>query len=91
MDWERDKHLIANAYYDCIKCNNDQLFSVLSRFDSEAKRIRPIIKFIDDRLSCVWFLANNDKLWDADIINRSALEALLKLMFFTNVPDENVY
>lgn len=88
MDWEKDRQLIVKTYYECIDRNNQELFSRLDKHIEKSKRIYSLVKYIDERLSTVWFLTLNDKLWDADIIDRSVLEALMKLMFIVNAPDE---
>lgn len=88
MDWEKDKLTIVNQYYECIEANNRELFSRLDNDISKSKSIYQLVKFIDDRLSAVWFLTINDKLWDADIIDRSVLEALMKLNFIVYAPTD---
>lgn len=88
MDWEKDKLTIIKQYYECIDANNRELFSRLNNDISKSKSIYNLVKFIDDRLSAVWFLTINDKLWDADIIDRSVLEALMKLNFIVYAPTD---
>jgi hypothetical protein len=89
MNWTTDRDVIVKAYYDCINKINEELFLRLDSNIETAKPIYPLVRFIDDRLSTVWFLTLNDKLWDADIIDRSVLEVLLKLMFIANTTDDN--
>lgn len=88
-NWENDRQLIIETYYNCINSNNQELFTRIGQHPEQIRRIYPIIKFIDDRLSTVWYLTTGDRLWDADIIDRSVLEVLIKLMFIVNAPDEN--
>ncbi|MCK9236250.1 MAG: hypothetical protein WDA08_03780 [Weeksellaceae bacterium] len=88
MNWEEDKLTIVKQYFDCIDANNRELFSRLDNDISKSKSIYQLVKFIDDRLSAVWFLTMNDKLWDADIIDRSVLEALIKLNFIVYAPTD---
>ncbi|HVT83994.1 MAG TPA: DUF5677 domain-containing protein [Chitinophagaceae bacterium] len=89
MDWKIDKPVIVEAYYNCINANNRELFLRLNNNISKAKKIYPFVSFIEERLSAVWLLALNDKLWDAEIIDRSVLEVLMKFMFIVNAPDES--
>lgn len=88
MNWEDDKLIIVKQYFECIDANNRELFSRLDKDISKSKSIYQLVKFIDDRLSAVWFLTINDKLWDADIIDRSVLEALIKLNFIVYAPTD---
>jgi hypothetical protein len=88
MNWEEDKLTIVKLYFECIDANNRELFSRLDKDFSKSKAIYQIVKFIDDRLSAVWFLAINDMLWDADIIDRSVLESLIKLNFIVYAPTD---
>jgi hypothetical protein len=88
MNWEEDKLTIVKQYFECIEVNNRELFSRLDKDISKSKSIYQLVKFIDDRLSAVWFLTINDKLWDADIIDRSVLEALIKLNFIVYAPTD---
>ena len=41
-----------------------------------------------DRISTVWFLTQKDLLWDADIIHRTVLESMIKLLFIIYAPDD---
>lgn len=88
MSWEDDKITMVSLYYDCINKNNQELFTRLNKHREKADGIYRIVSFIHDRLSAVWFLAMNELLWDADIIDRSALETLIKLTFIVNAPTE---
>lgn len=88
MNWEEDKIIMVSLYYDCINKNNQELFTQLNKHRERADGIYRIVSFIHDRLSAVWFLTMNDLPWDADIIDRSALEALIKLIFIVNAPNE---
>lgn len=88
MNWEEDKLTIVKQYFDCIDTNNRELFSRLDKDISKSKSIYQLVKFINERLSTVWFLTMNDKLWDADIIDRSVLEALIKLNFIVYAPTD---
>ena len=89
MNWEKDKEKIASIYFECINLNNKELFTRLSNNTKKSGDIYQIVNFITDRLAAVWFLTRNDMLWDADIIDRSALETLIKLVFIVQSPDEN--
>lgn len=89
MNWEQDKRAIVKQYYECIDSNNRELFLRLDKHFSESKNIYQLVKFIDDRLSTVWLLTINNKLWDADIIDRSVLEALIKLNFIVYAPSDD--
>ncbi|MEZ4935074.1 MAG: hypothetical protein R2788_23445 [Saprospiraceae bacterium] len=91
MNWEKDKHTIVSTYYHCIDINNKELFDRLEKHYEKCNRLYPIIRFISERLSTVWFLTLHDKLWDADIIDRSVLEVIIKLTFILKSPDKNEF
>lgn len=80
MNWEEDRTLIVKTYYECVN-NNQELCSILKNNTVRCQQFSPIAIFILDRLSAVWYLTINNMLWDADIIDRSVLESLIKLMF----------
>lgn len=88
MNWKEDKEIIVSTYFDCINRNNKELFSRLDKNKARGKDIYQIVQFITDRLSAVWLLTLNDKVWDADIIDRSVLESLVKLVFIVQAPSE---
>lgn len=50
--------------------------------------ITPLVKFIIDRASTIAQLARLEKFWDAEIIFRSLLEVLSKLLIITTQPDK---
>jgi hypothetical protein len=51
-------------------------------------QIIPLIIFINERAESVMMLANNGKLWDAEIILRSMLEVLAKLYYIVFADSE---
>lgn len=91
MSWDKDKQLITERYFETININNLELFGIIQENLSELNKVFPIIKFIISRLETVSMLTTSDRLWDAEIILRSALETLLKFMYIsTSKGDERV-
>lgn len=83
MNWNEDKEIITQKYFELINLSNLELFGVIKENLDESNRILPIIKFVLSRLETVTNLTLNDKLWDAEIILRSAFETTVKLVFIT--------
>jgi len=81
--WLDDKRLITETYLEVINLNNLELFGRIKPRLEKAEPILPLIKFIIDRLEAVMTLIVENRTWDADIILRPALEALIKLLFIT--------
>lgn len=88
MNWNKDKEIITQKYFELINLSNLELFGVIKENLDESNRIFPIIKFVLSRLETVTDLTINDKLWDAEIILRSAFETTVKLMFITTSTGE---
>ena len=86
MNWLEDKNIIVSTYFNCLDKSNQKLFLILKENRERSKDIYPLVRYIADRVATVWFLTLNDKLWDADIIDRSVLENLVKLLFIVNSP-----
>lgn len=83
MSWNKDKQLITERYFETINVNNLELFGIIRENLNELNEVFPIIKFIISRLETVSVLATSDRLWDAEIILRSALETFLKFMYIS--------
>lgn len=88
MNWNKDKEIITQKYFELINLSNLELFGTIKENLDESNRIFPIIKFVLSRLETVTELTFNDKLWDAEIILRSAFETTVKLIFITTSTGE---
>lgn len=83
LPWIQDKKIITEAYFEAINKNNIELFRIIKDHLKEVEPILPLIEFIIERLETVTDLIVNDKIWDAEIILRSAIETFVKLVFIT--------
>lgn len=84
MSWLEDKQKITEAYFTAINKNNLELYRVVSLHLQEVQPIFPLLQFILSRIETVTVLTTSDKLWDAEIILRSALETFVKFTFITS-------
>ena len=87
-EWIEDKQIILEKHIEIINSNNLLLFGFLKNHINEINPILPIIEFIISRIETIIFLITNDRLWDAEIILRSALETFIKLLFITTSSGE---
>jgi len=85
MSWNNDKQIITERYFENINVNNIELFGILKEHFDEINQVFPLIKFIISRLETVSVLTTSDRLWDAEIVLRSALETFVKFIFITTV------
>jgi hypothetical protein len=81
--WEQDKQIVIEKHFEVINSNNLLLFDTLKDYVDEINPILPLIEFVISRIETVTSLIIYDKLWDAEIILRSALETFIKLLFIT--------
>lgn len=88
MSIQEDKIKITNAIIEKINLCNVELYSIIKEHLSDVKPIYPLIEFVISRLSAVTDLAIDERMWDAEIIYRSALEGIIKLVFITTADDE---
>jgi len=88
MNWSEDKQLITKRYFEAININNIELFGIIKENLDEINQVFPIIKFIISRLETVTTLTTSNRLWDAEIVLRSALETFVKFMFITSAKEE---
>lgn len=84
----RNKQIITERYFEAINISNLKLFEVIANNQEKCRPIYPLVEFIIERLETVTTLVLQERLWDAEIILRSALEVFIKLMFITS-SDEN--
>lgn len=84
MSLLEDKKKITETYFSLINVNNIELFGVLKEHLEKVQQILPIIEFVLERLDVVTMLTTTDRLWDAEIVLRSAQETLIKLIFITS-------
>jgi hypothetical protein len=88
MTWEHDKQIVLEKHFEVINSNNLLLFETLKDYIVEINPILPLIEFVISRIETVISLIIDDKLWDAEIILRSALETFIKLLFITTSSGE---
>lgn len=88
MSWEEDKDKITQRYFQAINENNIQLFGIIKENLSEIQPILPLIEFVISRLESVTTLVLDNRIWDAEIILRSALETFTKFLFITTADKE---
>ncbi len=84
MNLENDKKKITEDFFLGINAANVELFGFIKEHFEVVKPVFPLVEFIVSRLSCVTELAVKGNNWDAEIIYRSALECLIKLIFITS-------
>ena len=53
-----------------------------------ATPVLPIVEFILERIDATLLLTTENRVWDADIISRTVLETLMKLMFISYAEGE---
>lgn len=83
MSWEEDKDKITQRYFEAINVNNIQLFGIIKENLPKMQPILPLIEFVLSRLETVTTLILDNRIWDAEIILRSALETFTKILFIT--------
>lgn len=88
MNWPEDKIVITQKHFEVINLNNLELFAILKDNFEEINPLYPLIEFIISRLETVLTLAEADRIWDAEIILRSALETFIKFIFITTASKE---
>lgn len=88
MNWTEDKIEITEKHFEVININNLELIGMLRDNLDEINPLYPLIEFIITRLETVLTLAIDDRIWDAEIILRSALETFIKFLFITTA-DKN--
>ncbi|MGC1633780.1 MAG: hypothetical protein WA749_16845, partial [Gelidibacter sp.] len=84
MNWIEDKELITQKYFEVINLNNLELIAIIRDNYEQMKKIFPLVEFILTRLETVMTLAIDERIWDAEIILRSALETFVKYVFITS-------
>lgn len=88
MSWEEDKEIITQGYFQAININNIHLFGIIKENLSPLRPIMPLIEFIITRLETVTTLTIDHRVWDAEIVLRSALETFIKLLFITTADED---
>lgn len=81
MDWNKDKEIITGEYYLAINTCNIKLFELIGPHFKKMEEVFPLIEYVLERMNAVTVLVQQDLLWDADIVVRSALETLVKFAF----------
>ena len=88
MSWEEDKDKITQRYFQAINKNNIELFGIIKDNLTEIKPVLPLIEFVLSRLESVTTLVLDNRIWDAEIVLRSALETFTKFLFITTADKE---
>lgn len=83
LPWVEDKKKITEAYFEAINKSNLELFRVIKLHLEKAEPVLPLIEFIIERLETVANLTLSERIWDAEIILRSAIETFVKFVFIT--------
>lgn len=89
LPWLKDKQIITSTYIETINLNNLELFGQIKPHLKNAGPIFPLIEFIITRLETALTLAIDDRVWDAEIILRPAMESFIKLVFITTAEKKN--
>ncbi|MGV3589246.1 MAG: DUF5677 domain-containing protein [Adhaeribacter sp.] len=79
-----DKEKITEAYIAAINMNNIELFGIINNNCEKIRNVYPIIEFIIERLESVVHLTTVERIWDAEIVLRSALETFIKFLFIAS-------
>lgn len=88
LPWVEDKQKITEAYFEAINKNNLELFRIIKIHVKGLNGVLPILEFILERLETVANLTVDNRIWDAEIVLRSAIETFVKYVFITTA-DEN--
>lgn len=88
MNWTEDRIEITQKYFEVINLNNLELIGIIKENLKEINPIYPLIKFVLSRLETVTILTTDDRIWDAEIVLRSALETFIKIVFITTSKDK---
>lgn len=86
--WEEDKTTITKKYTELFNSSNIMLFGIIRNHLEATKMIFPIITFILERIDTVIELAERYKIWDAEIVLRSAIETFTKFMYIATASKE---
>ena len=86
--WEEDKTTITKKYTELLNSSNIMLFGIIRNHLEATKMVFPIITFILERIDTVIELAERYKIWDAEIVLRSAIETFTKLMYIATASKE---
>lgn len=86
--WEEDKTTITKKYTELLNSSNIMLLGIIRNHLEATKMIFPIITFILERIDTVIELAERYKMWDAEIVLRSAIETFTKFMYIATASKE---
>jgi len=87
LNWQEDKITFTQAYYTAINSCNIELFGLIKENYDALSGVYPMIEYVIERINAVTVLINEEVLWDADIIVRSALETLVKFVFLADASE----
>lgn len=87
LPWAEDKQKITEAYFEAINKNNLELFRIIKIHEKELDGVLPILEFILERLGTVANLTVDNRIWDAEIVLRSAIETFVKYVFITTADE----
>lgn len=86
--WEEDKTTITEKYTELLNSSNIMLFGIIRNHLEATKMVFPIITFILERIDTVIELTERYKIWDAEIVLRSAIETFTKFMYIATASKE---
>lgn len=86
-DWDTDREIIEDVYVGATNNCIVQLKNIIDN-NPQLSPIYPLVKFTMDRFLSVLTLTVNYMIWDAEIILRSAIESLVKLIFICSAESE---
>lgn len=86
--WEEDKTTITKKYTELLNSSNIMLFGIIRNHLEATKMVFPIITFILERIDTVIELVERYKIWDAEIVLRSAIETFTKFMYIATASKE---
>lgn len=88
MNWEEDKEIINQTYFESINQCNIECFGLIKENFEKVRKVFPLIEFILERVETMTTLILDNRLWDAEIVNRSALETLVKFLFIITAGEQ---
>lgn len=88
MNWEKDKAIITGEYIAAMNVCNLKLFELIGCNFEKIQESFPLIEYVIERMNAVIVLTQQDMLWDADVLVRSALETLVKFALIAEAEEE---
>ncbi len=86
--WNEDKIIITEKYIELLNNSNIRLFEIVKEYLEETQTVFPLAVFIFERIETVIELTSCYRIWDAEIVLRSAMETFIKFMYITTASKE---